>query len=164
MIHLAKITDIEDIINIANSSKDEMKQEQNPQWQDSYINKDKFLNDIKNNSLYVLLEDNTLKGFIVITDETHEYDELLKTSTKRAYILHRLAIKKEFRHQGLASKLFEFVDLQARENNIEILKADTEEHNIKMQHLFTKVGFKKIAEFNYTDYPGHYIYYEKEIN
>ena len=91
------------------------------------------------------------------------YDELLENSHKKSYILHRLAIKKEFRNQDIASKLLTFCEELALKNNIEVLKADTEEKNINMNNLFIKFHYKKMGEFEYDDYPGHYIYYEKEV-
>lgn len=51
----------------------------------------------------------------------------------------------------------------AIKNNIKVLKGDTEEKNLKMNSLFIKLNYKKMGEFEYDDYPGHYIYYEKEV-
>ena len=50
-----------------------------------------------------------------------------------------------------------------KENNIKILKSDTEISNAKMNDLFIKEGYKYIGRFSYNDYPGIYNYYEKEI-
>ena len=52
---------------------------------------------------------------------------------------------------------------KAKENNIKILKGDTEISNTKMNNLFIKEGYKYIGRFSYNDYPGIYNYYEKEI-
>jgi len=164
MIRLANVSDLDDIMEIIDEIKKEMKEENNPQWneEDDYPNKEKFISDMKKNQLYVYEDNQIIKGLIVISKED-DYQKLLKTSNKPSYILHRLAIKKEFRKEGLASSLFKYAEDLAKENNMEILKADTEEHNLKMNNLFIKLGFKKKGEFEYDDYPGHYIYYEKEI-
>jgi len=165
MIHLASIANLDEIMEIIRVIKKEMKEEKNPQWneEDNYPSREKFLSDIENKNLYIYEEGKILKGFIAITKDSNEYVELLKTSEKPAYILHRLAIKKEYRKEGIASKLFEYAEKLAKENNIKILKADTEVNNIKMNKLFIKLGFIKKGEFEYDDYPGHYIYYEKEV-
>lgn len=164
MIRLANLSDLDNIMEIIDEIKKEMKEENNPQWneEDDYPNKEKFISDMKKNQLYVYEDNQIIKGLIVISKED-DYQKLLKTSNKPSYILHRLAIKKEFRKEGLASSLFKYAEDLAKENNMEILKADTEEHNLKMNNLFIKLGFKKKGEFEYDDYPGHYIYYEKEI-
>lgn len=164
MIHVGSINDLDDIMAIIRSVQSEMKTENNPQWneEDDYPNRDKILSDIKKNQLYVYEENKIIKGFMVISKE-NDYDELLETTNKPAYILHRLAIKKEYRKDGLATAFFKYAENLAKENNILVLKADTEEHNIKMNNLFMKLGFVKKGEFEYDDYPGHYIYYEKEV-
>jgi len=164
MFRLANISDLKDIMSIVKDIQLEMQKENNPQWniEDDYPNKDKFLGDINKNQLYVY-EDTIIKGFMVISLED-DYEELLKTTNKKAYILHRLAIRQAFRKEGLATKFFKYAEDLAKKNNIEILKADTEEHNFKMNNLFVKLGFEKKGEFEYDDYPGHYIYYEKVLS
>ncbi len=164
-IRKATENDLDEIMEIISEVQDEMKKDNNPQWnkEDDYPNRNKFLSDINNNALYVY-EDKIIKGFMAITIDQGDYNDLLKTSNKKAYVLHRLAIKKEYRNEGIASKLFQFAESLAKENNIELLKGDTEKSNIKMNKLFNKLGFVQKGEFEYDDYPGHYNYYEKELN
>lgn len=166
MIRLANINDLDKIMEIIKEIQKEMKKENNPQWneEDDYPNRDKFTTDIENDSLYIYEDESELKGFITIAKDNSEYDELLKTTNKPAFILHRIAIKKEYRKEGIATILFNYAEELAKKDNIKLLKADTEEHNIKMNRLFTKLGYIKKGEFEYDDYPGHYIYYEKELN
>ncbi len=163
MIRLAKIDDLNKIMIIIKDIQKEMAMENNPQWneEDDYPNKDKFLSDLEKGELYVY-DDGLIKGFMVISKEDN-YHEVVESTNKEAYILHRLAIKSDCRGEGLATKFFEFAEELAKENNISLLKADTEKHNTKMNALFEKVGFRQKGEFEYDDYPGHYIYYEKEI-
>ena len=165
MIRKANLNDLNCIMEIVRSIQAEMKQENNPQWNEDndYPSKEKFIEDINKNALYVYETDYSIKGFMSITLDNKEYDELLKTSNEPAYVLHRLAVRKENRKEGLASKFFEYAESLAKENSISLLKADTEKHNFKMNNLFLKLGFKKKGEFEYADYPGSYIYYEKEI-
>lgn len=165
MIRLATKNDIDDIMMIIKETQKEMQKENNPQWsiENDYPSKNKFLMDIENNELYIYENYQNLKGFLAITKDNGEYKELLPTTEEPAYILHRLAIKKENRKEGIASALFKYAEELAFKNNIKILKADTEAHNLKMNNLFLKLGYIKKGEFEYSDYPGHYIYYEKEI-
>lgn len=164
-IRKATENDLDEIMEIISEVQEEMKKDNNPQWnkENDYPNRNKFLSDINNNALYIY-EDKVIKGFMAITIDQGDYNDLLKTSNKPAYILHRLAIKKDYRNEGVASKLFQFAEGLAKENNIELLKGDTEKKNIKMNKLFNKLGFVQKGEFEYDDYPGHYNYYEKELN
>lgn len=166
MIILANMEDLEEILNIIEPIKKELLATNNLQWgstEDDYPNANQFKNDIKSQSLYIYKEDNIIKGVISISVDNGSYDELLENSPKKSYILHRLAIKKEYRNQDIAQKLLVFCEDLARKNNILVLKADTEEKNTKMNNLFLKLNYQKIGEFEYDDYPGHYIYYEKEV-
>ncbi len=166
MIIEATIDDLDNILNIIEPIKKELLKTNNLQWgstEDNYPNAIQLENDIKNENLYVYKEDNIIKGVISVSADNGYYDELLENSPKKSYILHRLAIKKEFRNQDIANKLLHFCEDLAIKNKIEILKGDTEEKNTKMNNLFLKLGYQKIGEFEYDDYPGHYIYYEKEV-
>lgn len=166
MIIQATMENLEEVLSIIEPIKNELLKTNNLQWgstEDNYPNASQFENDIKNKSLYVYKEDNLIKGVISVSVDTGYYDELLENSPKKSYILHHLAIKKEFRNQDIANKLLQFCENLAINSNIEILKGDTEEKNTKMNNLFLKLGYQKIGEFEYDDYPGHYIYYEKEV-
>jgi len=164
MFRLANNTDLESIMKIVKDIQKEMKNENNPQWneEDDYPNIDKFQSDITKNELYVYESNHIIKSFMTISED-NDYQEILETSNKKAYILHRLAVKRDCRKEGLATMFFHFAEELAKNNNIEVLKGDTEKHNIKMNNLFLKLGFKKKGEFEYDDYPGTYIYYEKDL-
>lgn len=164
MFRLATNNDLTSIMQIVKDIQEEMKNENNPQWnaEDDYPNIDKFSSDIYKKELYVYEDNQIIKGFMTISME-NDYQDLLKTSDKKAYILHHLAVKSNYRKEGIATMFLNFAEDLARTNNIEVLKADTEEHNVKMNNLFLKLGFKEKGEFEYDDYPGHYIYYEKDL-
>lgn len=164
MIRIANTKDIEAIMIIIKEAQREMEETNNPQWneENDYPSRNKMLSDIKNKDLYVY-EETVIKGFMAITRDKEEYQGLVETTSYSAYILHRLAIKKEYRKEGIATKLFKYAEEMAKKNKVSLLKADTEIHNNKMNNLFKKLGFIKKGEFEYDDYPGHYIYYEKEM-
>lgn len=101
MITLAKIEDLEEILATTEEIKKELLSANNLQWgstKENYPNRTQFENDIKNNSLYIYKEDNIIKGFISVSIDTGYYDELLENSKETSYILHRLAIKQEYRN------------------------------------------------------------------
>ena len=164
MIKLANKEDIDIIMTIIDNCKIEMNQKHNLQWnfQDDYPSKAKMLNDIENQMLYKYTEGRIIKGFLTIQfDEDREYDSLIKNSPDKAYIIHRLAVAKEYRQQGVAVKLMRFAEKKALSDNIYIIKIDTEENNYEMNHLLKKMNYNFIGNFTYDDYPGCYNYYEK---
>lgn len=176
MIRLASIEDLNEIYNIFNSIKKEMREENNPQWGvsvNNYPNLDEYFIDYPNRQiieediikqeLYLYEEEGIIKGVISICKDNGEYEGIVETSDKESIIIHRLAIPENYRKLGLAQKLISYAENKAKEENITIIKADTEVSNAKMNQLFIKMGFKVMGDFAYDDYPGEYIYYEKEI-
>lgn len=176
MIKLATQDNLNEINEIFNSIKKEMREENNPQWGVSieqypyldeyfidYPNRLVIEEDINNKELYIYEDNDTIKGTISICKDKGEYKEIVNTSDEKAIIIHRLAIPKDYRNLGIAQKLISYAENKAKEEKISIIKADTEESNAKMNNLFIKLGFKVIDNFTYDDYPGKYTYYEKEI-
>ena len=167
MIELATIEDLKEIIKIMQLIKEEMREENNPQWgstEEDYPSYERILEDINNKQMIKFEENKTIKGIMSIVEDTsREYDELIENSKEKSYILHRLAIPREYRKQNIATKLIRYAENKAKSNNIKILKSDTEVSNIKMNNLFIKEGFIYKGHFSYDDYPGTYNYYEKEV-
>ena len=154
MIIKANIERLDEVDLIMNEIKEEMINENNHQWRSieaDYPSKKRLKEDISNNRMYIYEEDNG------------EYAELLENSHKKSYILHRLAIPKQYRNSNIATKLMRFAKTIAKENNINVLKSDPEISNAKMNNLFIKEGYKYMVNFSYDDYPVIYKYYEKEI-
>ncbi|MCI8575144.1 MAG: GNAT family N-acetyltransferase [Bacilli bacterium] len=164
MIRLATKIDLESIMNIINQVKEEMKKENNPQWHDGYPQKDDFLNDINEQSLYIVEEDNELKALICIKkDNEDEYQQVKNRTLAPSLILHRLAVSPNYRHKGMAKTLISYAEELALQNNIKILKADTEKNNLKMNELFKRLGFQKKGELTWSDNAGIFNYYEKDL-
>ncbi len=176
MIKIASIENLNEIMDIINLIKKEMREENNPQWgvfPQEYANLDrefidypnkKFIeSDINNKELYIYEEDSIIKGIISICKEEDEYQGIVDTSDKEALVIHRIAVPKKYRNQGIAQKLIYYAERKALEEGISILKIDTEQSNAKMNKLLIKLGFNYIDKFTYEDYPGVYFYYEKEI-
>ena len=145
MIIKANIKNLDEVDLIMNEIKEEMRNENNPQWgstEDDYPSKKRLKEDINNNRMYIYVEEDKIKGALSIIEDTGEYDELLENSQEKAYILHRLAIPIQYRNNNIATKLLRFAEKIAKENNIKVLKSDTEISNTKMNNLFIKEGYK----------------------
>ena len=83
--------------------------------------------------------------------------------TKNYGVIHRMAIKKEFRKLGLATFLFDEFHQQLKEKNIESLKIDTHEDNLGMQSLIKKLGYQYCGII-YTNYDAKRLAFEKIID
>ena len=166
MIELAKYEDLKEIMNIIEETKKELRKLNNPQWgstAEDYPNETQFKIDIQNKNLYTYKENNTIKGFITISLDNGEYNGLIENNQENSYIIKRLCVNKKYYNQNIASKLILFTEQKAAENNIQILKVDTEISNLKMQNLLKKLNYQEKGQYVFDDYPGTYVYYEKKI-
>ena len=89
--------------------------------------------------------------------------EWLVAEHKDYGVIHRLAIKKEFRKLGLATLLFEKFHQVLLEKNIQSLKIDTHEDNLGMQSLIKKLGYQYCGII-YTSYQAKRLAFEKIIS
>ena len=82
--------------------------------------------------------------------------------SKNYGVIHRMAIKKEYRKQGLATLLFDEFHQQLKSKNIQSLKIDTHEENLGMQALIKKIGYQYCGII-YTNYGAKRLAFEKVI-
>lgn len=166
MIRLATLGDLNQIINIINKIKVEMKETENPQWseENDYPNIDIFKEDINNNTLYVFEEEKVIKGLICIDHTNRNYKNKPDFNKKEdCYTINRVAVDSAYRIQNIAIKLMEFAEKKALDNKKYLLKSSTEKRNVKMHNLFMKLGYIQKEQFSYIDYPGEYYSYEKNL-
>lgn len=164
MIRLAEAKDLNGIMDIIKDTINEMKEENNIQWDETYPKREDFLKDIENKTLYVNEERHNIRGFICIDKNQPEAYKLLQWQgqDKEFMVIHRMAVGKNYRNQGLGKILFEFAEKIALENNIHFLRSDTYSLNYKMRSLFRKEKFKFIGEADFGKEKKFYCY-EKEI-
>ena len=125
MIRKAKISDVGTIMTIINETVKEMKSYGNNQWDENYPNSETFINDIKNDSLYVYEEDNNIKGFICIDcNQAAEYENLNWSLNEKCMVAHRIAVNTKFRNSGIATKLMSFCEELALKEGIIYIKTE----------------------------------------
>jgi len=148
--------DVDEILEIIEKAKVELKKLGLDQWQKGYPNREVVENDIKNEFSYVLEEiaekDNKSEnqiskkiiGTIVLSPEKEEsYSKIEgKWITNDDYIvIHRLAVDSEIKNKGIATKILEFSEKECIKNKILSIKTDTHENNEPMKKFLEKNGF-----------------------
>ena len=143
----ATLDQIDEIMIAVEDSRELLKEQGNGQWQDGYPNRDSFVEDIKNGRLFAIFDDNDpeiLVGVCAITYSEEDYNHLYegKWLTDLPYVvMHRVALKKEYRNKGYGKRLFEiFIDV-AQKEGFHSLRIDTHEFNSIMRHIIEKFGF-----------------------
>ncbi len=169
-IRLSKTDDIPEIMIIIDDAKTYLASQNIDQWQNGYPNSEQVENDILKGESYVVVND---KNQIIATSmftlrKEPTYKEVIDgcwiISEDEVYgVIHRMAIKKEFRKFGLATFLFDEFHQQLKDKNIESLKIDTHEENIGMQSLIKKLGYTYCGII-YTSYNAKRLAFEKVIS
>ena len=65
--------------------------------------------------------------------------------------LMNIAVKEEYRRQGIAEKMFDSLLEYAKENDIELITLEVRKENIPAISFYEKIGFEKVGER-----PGYY--------
>ena len=154
MIRKAKIDDLKQIMVIINEAKLRLRKSGLMQWNvGNYPNKDTFLNDIKNDSLFVY-EDKIITGVMCCIKENNlSYLNIEgKWLNQDNYmVIHRIAVKEEYLGQGIAKKLINHAINYAQNNNSTSIKIDTHPKNIPMNNLINSLIFTFCGIIKLTD-------------
>ena len=163
------IKDIPIIMTIIDDAKTYLAFQNIDQWQNGYPNAEQVENDIKKGESYVVVND---KNQVIATSmftlrKEPTYKKVIDGNwiipEDEVYgVIHRMAIKKEFRKLGLATFLFDEFHQQLKEKNVRSLKIDTHENNVGMQSLIKKLGYKYCGII-YTSYNAKRLAFEKVI-
>jgi len=168
-IRLSKIEDIPNIMIIIDDAKAYLASQNIEQWQNGYPNTEQVENDILKDESYVVINDeNQIMATSMFTTNPEPTYKVIDGNwiideSKIYGVIHRMAIKKEFRKFGLATFMFHKFHLQLLEKNIESLKIDTHEDNLRMQSLIKKLGYKYCGII-YTSYNSKRLAFEKVIS
>ncbi|WP_166384870.1 GNAT family N-acetyltransferase [Polaribacter sp. 11A2H] len=168
-IRLSNIEDIPAIMTIIDDARELLASLHIDQWQNGYPNAAQVENDIKNNESYVVVnDDNIVMATSMFTFKKEPtYKEVIDgnwlVDEDKVYgVIHRMAIKKEFRKLGLATFLFSEFHQTLKDKNIKSLKIDTHEDNLGMQSLIKKLGYSYCGII-YTGYNAKRLAFEKVI-
>jgi len=165
LIRQATTADISGIMQIIKAVVPLMRAAGNLQWDDVYPNPEVFESDIAQNQLWVAVIDDVIAGLAAITTEQYpEYANVGLDTTETAIVVHRLAVHPQFGGKGIAAALLKQAEAVAADQEISILRIDTNTNNQATQALFPKVGYQYIGEIGLDFRPGLRFYvYEKRI-
>lgn len=164
MIRQAEFYDISSIMNIIDGTLKDMHSYNNYQWDENYPKEEDFIKDIKKKELYVEEIDKNIAGFICINKaQTPEYKQLTWSSHEEAIVIHRMAVATSYRRKGIGTKLMNFAEDLAKQQNIYYIKTDTNSLNVKMNNLFKKFSYNFIGEVNFPRKETPFYCYDKML-
>lgn len=168
-IRLSTLQDVPRILEIIDDAKALLKSLHIDQWQNGYPNQEQIENDIQNQESFVITtKDDVIAATTMFTlrpEPTYKKvidGEWMIDETKPYGVIHRLAMSRNFRGQGIAKFVFDELHQQLKEKGIKSLKIDTHEDNKGMQSLIKKMGYQYCGII-YTGYGAKRLAFEKVI-
>lgn len=143
IIRQATLNDIEPIMQLIEQVLPIMQATGNLQWDDTYPNAEVFTTDVHNKQLWVADIDNQIAGVIAIVNgQEPEYAQVPGWDINEpAVVAHRLAVSPRMQGKGIAAQLLRQCEVVAHEQNLKLIRLDTNTVNRPMQNLFLKLGY-----------------------
>ena len=161
-IRVAKIEDLESIMQIISEAKQNLKEQGVNQWQRNYPNHNVIELDIKNKNCYVLEENGQVAASFSITfDGDEDYERIYNgswSSQADFAVVHRVAVGKNYQRRGFASKVLQYAEELSRSRNINYLKIDTHQDNIPMRRVLIKNCFCLCGLIDIADGSSRIVY------
>ena len=145
-IEKTKLTELDIVMEIFAQAKNALKRMNIDQWQNGYPSKEVILDDIQKSISYVLKEDKRIIATAAVfigNEPTYDriFDGVWITDNMPYCVIHRIAVKDEYKGQNIASKIVSFSEELAHDNKAASIRVDTHRDNIPMQKMLQKIGF-----------------------
>lgn len=141
---LAKTEHLDEICQITEQAKAQLKALGLDQWQKGYPSKEVWENDIATGGAWLATENNTILGvfaFQTTPDPSYaEIDGAWLTDTPYAS-MHRVCVADQSKGKGVAGQMFSFGFEKAQALGFGSMRIDTHPGNQPMQRALTKAGF-----------------------
>lgn len=144
----AQLQDLPAIMKIIDDAKELLKKNGSPQWQNGYPNQETLTQDIAMQTNWVLINDNKVAATatLQLTPEP-TYRNITQGQWQQPdepyATIHRVAIRSNYRGQGLSKLLFSNLLTVGQMQGIKNFRVDTHRSNKAMQHIAENFNFKK---------------------
>jgi len=146
MIRPANISDIEPILDITKSCALHMIDNGIFQWNEHYPDKASFINDVRNNELFVYCVSEKVVACISLCNEMDKVYEPVhwKTINDNNLYVHRLAVHPDFQKKGLGKSLMDFAENYAKDNSYVSVRLDTFSENKRNLKFYESRGYHRL--------------------
>ena len=142
-IQLADSSDLSRLVELFQSAKKQLDQQEIFQWTDFYPSKEVIEKDLKDQTLFVLKNKQDLIGAVTLNDhQDEEYQSIhWKFNAEKVLVIHRLMVDPKFQNQGYARQLMDFAEAFAKKHHYSSIRLDTYTQN--------KISFEFYKKRNY---------------
>ncbi|MFC7345196.1 GNAT family N-acetyltransferase [Chryseobacterium zhengzhouense] len=145
----AETSDINAVWEIIQQSIERRRKDGSQQWQNGYPNLQTVESDVEKGFGHVLTVDGEVAVFVALIFN----DEPAYSSIEGAWltngefvVVHRVAVSENFAGQGLAKKLFDYIEDFTKSQNVLSIKVDTNYDNLAMLKILESKGYTYCGE------------------
>ena len=153
MIRPAKISEIDDILEITRACANYMMAKGIYQWNEQYPSKLHLELDMERNELFVKTINGSIVGAIVISehmDEEYLPVQWLTKNEKNIYI-HRLCVHPKYQGEGYAQKMMSYAEDHAKKNGFVSVRLDTFSQNKRNQKFYETRGYQRLGDVHFPE-------------
>jgi len=143
---LAQPSDFDEILEVIADARAFLTANGINQWQNGQPGRETFTGDINNGNCHVFMDGSKIVGDISVfleNDPFYEvvYDGKWLTSDTPYAVFHRVAVRGEYRGNGISAQMLSFTENYARKNGFKSIRGDTHRDNRAMRRLLEKCGY-----------------------
>ena len=163
-IRKAEITDLDNIMSMYQSCINGMIKNGIDQWDSTYPNSQVIVNDINNNTYYIIEQENIIGGITIDKNQDPTYLDIKWEDQENKFLsVHRLAVKENYWGQGIGKKLMLFAEKLVVINKLRSIRLDTYSGNPYAMLFYKKLGYKELGSINLKPNKNEYYCFEKII-
>ena len=138
-IRPAKLNDLDEIHQLFQFITQWLQNQGNFQWNLDYPSKKVLKQDIKNNALFVNVQNDEIVACITIdTFQPKNYAQIPWSISGKPICIHRLAVLPKFQGQNIGYKMCLFAEQLALEKGFDVIRLDSYAQNHAAHHLYQK--------------------------
>ena len=165
IIRKAQNTDLDNIMKMYKSCVTGMIKNGIDQWDDTYPDTETIVQDLENQTYYVVEEKGEIIGGINIDqnqDPTY-LDINWEDSSNQFFVVHRLAVKEEIWNKKIGKDLMIFTEKLVTEKGLKSIRLDTYSGNPKAMEFYIRLGYRELGSINLKPDKNEYYCFEKII-
>lgn len=89
--------------------------------------------------IFVFEDNNIIKGYALVTKNVRELPIKI---TKKVCLIDQLAVDENYRHEGIGTKLIDYIKSYVKENDFDVLEICVRAENDNAYKLYEKSGFE----------------------
>lgn len=164
-IRRTTVSDLCQVMEMISQAKAYFKSQKIDQWQNGYPNDEIIMQDISNQTSYVLEEHDKIIATMCLSfdaDSNYEDIEGEWLCNERYGVIHRIVVEQEYKGKRVADALLNYTLEECHHRKAKSIRVDTHENNLSMQHFLVRNGFTKCGVI-YIDGVDPRFAYEKVV-